>query len=245
MNSVKQSSKTSISFLILMVLSASSLAMTKSSSTGPVSAQGEARSGADFSGGTQLAALPPASNPFGGGSDLMSQLANSASAGAGRLYDGAYCYRAVKKIIAHALQKNLNCVRNALPGGSAMYDRAASDAPRDLTRAGFRNDMSACNTPGVIRVYRGVRGGGRALKGDIHGHIEVLGSDGNFHHFTSSAQSIDKRLPGRRILEGCFVGDSASVDAGPLGKCSKSLVQDSGGNGRQRARGRGSRSRRR
>jgi len=164
-------------------------------------------------GATMMPADAPAFQPMGsgGGGDLMRQLANSATAGAGRLNDGPYCYRAVKKIVAHALGANLGCVRGILSAGSAFQ------AGGDLQRAGFRNDMGQCRSPGAIRVYRGTGSG--PLAGDRHGHVEVVGSDGRYHHFTSSNSPIDQTMPGRRILTGCYVPDATRVSQGPLGRC--------------------------
>lgn len=221
-----KSVKNMISLFLLVAFSLTASAMTKGTSTGPVSQSDS---------GSQLASLPSGSSSFAG-SDVMSQLANSAALGIGRSNAGPVCYRSVKRIIAHALQKNLGCVRGVLSGGSAV------NAMNDLPRAGFRNDMSSCNSPGVLRVYSGVRGGGRRLAGDTHGHIEVLGSDGNFHSFYTSPEPIDRTMPGRRILQGCFVADSNSISQSAIGRCGPGMMHDTNRGHRSRS---GNRARRR
>jgi len=126
-----------------------------------------------------------------------------------------YCYRGVKKII--------NAVS---PSIAKMFNgsRLAIHAMSLLPRAGFRNDLpGSCNRPGVIRVYKGPASGMsagqaknfmrkhygvKATAGDYAGHIEVLGNDGRWHHFTSSAAPINSPShfgPWRRKLTGCFI----------------------------------------
>ncbi len=86
-------------------------------------------------------------------------------------------------------------------GGSA-YDYFGC-----LENKGFDLDMSACNRPGVIRVYRGYRQGNPNYSGgDRHGHIEFLGTDGMWHAGVQSSLPIDQRLgSNRRQLRGCYV----------------------------------------
>jgi hypothetical protein len=145
-------------------------------------------------------------------SDFMSRLAEAA-VHRGHAERG-YCYRGVKRIIA-AVDPSLARYFNG--------SRRAIYAMRDLPRAGFRNDMNSCWRPGVIRVYRGPadglnpgaahrymlrRFGIRGTAGDYAGHIEVLGRDHRWHHFTSSATPINHPMhfgPQRRKLVGCFV----------------------------------------
>lgn len=145
-------------------------------------------------------------------SNFMSRIANAAVR-FGRAERG-YCYRGVKRIIA-AVDPSLAKYFNG--------SRLAINAMTDLRRAGFRNDMNSCWRPGVVRVYKGPASGmGKAAAqrfmrshfgingtaGDYAGHIEVLGSDHRWHHFTSSAAPIDHPMhfgPQRRRLVGCFV----------------------------------------
>ncbi|MFN7728505.1 MAG: hypothetical protein ACK5P7_05065 [Bdellovibrio sp.] len=174
-----------------------------------------------------------------GGGDMTSQLANSAALGVGRTNEGPVCYRAVKKIIAHALQKNLNCVRGVLSGGNAI------NAMQDLPRAGFRNDMSRCSTPGAILVYSG-RYPGRPHKrrtGDTAGHIEVLGSDGAYHYYASGSDRIDRLAipPGRRTLTGCFFADAESIQASAIGRCGQGIADSPQRQSRPKKRATGTR----
>lgn len=145
-------------------------------------------------------------------SDFMRRMANAATR-YGRAERG-YCYRGVKRIIA------------AVDPSLAKFfagSRRAIYAMRDLKRAGFRNDMNSCWRPGVVRVYRGPADGLspraaesfmlrhfgiRGTAGDYAGHIEVLGSDRRWHHFTGSGAPINHPShfgPQRRKLVGCFV----------------------------------------
>lgn len=149
---------------------------------------------------------------------MMQSIAESAARGVGRDNSGPVCYRSVKKIIADGLGRNLNCVRGIVYGGEAV------DAAKVLPKAGFRDDRSKCNAKGVIRVYKGyLTGTGKKgkLAGDTAGHIEVLGSDGNFHSFYENPTPIDHDMKGRRILIGCFVPDVRRIESGALGKCPK------------------------
>lgn len=124
------------------------------------------------------------------------------------------CYRGVKMILQKA-----GIVKYYLPGGNAY------DAMKALPKAGFKNYFpNKCNVPGVIRVYKGAANGmskaaakrfiwkkfkRQATAGDRAGHIEVLGSDKRYYHFTSSSTPINDPKthfgPNRRILEGCFL----------------------------------------
>lgn len=144
-------------------------------------------------------------------------LARSASEGAGRLKeDGALCYRAVKQIVADAFGKDLLCVRGILSS------RGAKDAGSDLLRFGFVKDSSKCKEPGTIRVYSGRRlKKFNPLDGDIWGHVEVVGDEGMYHSFYSSTEPIDESMPGRRILTGCYVADTAKISQGPASGCAE------------------------
>lgn len=75
-----------------------------------------------------------------------------------------------------------------------------------LEQKGFINDMNKCNTPGVVRVYKGITQWRRGSGGDYHGHIEFLGTDGYWHAGVSSSLPINQRLgSSRRQLKGCYV----------------------------------------
>lgn len=169
-------------------------------------------------------------------SDDMVKLAQSASQGAGNLKEkGALCYRAVKQIIADALGKDLACVRSILSSGSAK------DAGADLLRMGFIEDPSNCKTPGAIRVYKGYKPSGyRPTAGDIHGHIEVVGDDGEYHSFYRSSLPMDESVSpaGRRALTGCYVPHYDKIRSAPLNKCPDSKVSYKSGSGaRQNKKG--------
>lgn len=167
----------------------------------------------DFKDATSVASPPEIDTV----NEDMLQLARSAGEGAGRLKKmGAYCYRAVKQIVADAFGKDLNCIRSILNEGSAY------EAGEDLEQMGFVNDSSKCKTPGAIRVYKGQKIPGiRRLAGDIHGHVEVVGDEGMYHSSFSSALPLDEsmRPPGRRILTGCYVPDEKAIDNGPAARC--------------------------
>jgi hypothetical protein len=145
-------------------------------------------------------------------SPMMRTIARNAKhlARAGRMY----CYRAVKR----ALYGSDKATRGKLNGGSAI------DAMKELPRAGYTNGFPhACKMPGVVLVYKGPatgmsrsaarrfmrqRYGLRATAGDIHGHIEILGDDGRYHHFNRGNLPINhpRRFgPWRRQLVGCFI----------------------------------------
>lgn len=86
--------------------------------------------------------------------------------------------------------------------------------------------LDYCERPGAIRVYKGPCSGpkwtissckremerltgrkGDYLVGDIHGHIEIKGYDGKYHHFAASEYPINsERVLGswRRELTGCY-----------------------------------------
>lgn len=160
-------------------------------------------------------------------------LARSASEGAGRLSrSGAYCYRAVKQIIADAFGKDLQCVRGILSNGSAK------NAGPDLLRFGFVLDNSKCDEPGTVRVYKGVRTRRKASAGDIHGHVEVVGEERMYHSFYSSPEAINQTMPGRRILTGCYVADNAKFKSGPGGDCppAKNSLKTKGSSGTKNLR---------
>ncbi|NJL26246.1 MAG: hypothetical protein HC902_14570 [Calothrix sp. SM1_5_4] len=108
------------------------------------------------------------------------------------------CWRAVWNVL-----KAAGLVRGELTQNSAK------NALIDLGKFGFRNDMSACNRPGVVRVHdrTSVNVPSRSrTAGDTHGHVEILGLDGQYHHFTRSTQPITARFgEGRRPLKYCLV----------------------------------------
>jgi hypothetical protein len=113
------------------------------------------------------------------------------------------CWRAVYNILDAA-----NLVD---PSRCPLTQDYAVNAGRDLAKCGFKNDMSACNRPGVVRVYSGhYPGFGKHMTGDYAGHIEILGTDGFFHHFTTSPDDIHdsmvrRHLGDRRTLTQCLV----------------------------------------
>lgn len=204
---------TQVLFCLLLMIS-SSFALARS----------QALPSGSNSGGNPILANAPTTEPaatglsFGGGGSLQAQLAASADARIGHNLKDAACYRAVKTLIAHALGKNLGCVKGIIYGG------AAKDAAVVLPRAGFVDDRSQCKTPGVIRVYSGAHiAGYRRTEGDWAGHIEVMGNDSNFHSFYSSPEPLDETMgSNRRRLIGCFVPNDSRVSQGPLSRCGSS-----------------------
>lgn len=121
--------------------------------------------------------------------------------GKGRAAGTNKCWRAV-----HNMLKAAGLVTHSLTQNSAK------NAYSDLAKDGFYHDRNACNRPGVVRVYspgptpaqlkaQGIR----STAGDTHGHIEILGTDGNYHHFTSSSRPLSEIMPGRRILTHCLI----------------------------------------
>ncbi len=100
---------------------------------------------------------------------------------------------------------------------SAQANRRRTESTKNwgpyLEDQGFKNmghNSPICKVPGTIRVYNGtqikVR---RKTAGDIHGHIEFVGTDGRFHSSRSSSRSRDTQVaPGRRPLIGCYVKNS-------------------------------------
>jgi hypothetical protein len=113
------------------------------------------------------------------------------------------CWRAVWEILKKA----------GLVHGD-LTQRSAENAYKDLGPQGFHNDMSACNSPGVVRVYKGNRRY-KGMSGDTNGHIEIVGTDGRFHSYMTQPYDIEKyfekrglvsRSKGpRRILTMCLV----------------------------------------
>ncbi len=99
---------------------------------------------------------------------------------------------------------------------SEGHPNSAKDYIPFLQRNGFRNNPNSCQTPGVVRVYGAAKKGARyygrrRTSGDIHGHVEILGLDHKFHHFTSSVESIDQKFGSdRRPLLGCMVKENWS-----------------------------------
>jgi hypothetical protein len=100
---------------------------------------------------------------------------------------------------------------------SAQANRRRTESTKNwgpyLEDQGFKNmgkNSPLCKVAGTIRVYNGtqikVR---RRTAGDIHGHIEFVGTDGRFHSSRSSSRSRDTQVaPGRRPLIGCYVKKS-------------------------------------
>lgn len=168
------------------------------------------------------------------GNPMMQAIADSAASGVGRDSSGYRCFRSVKKIIADGLGKSLSCTRGLIYGG------AAKDALTSLPQAGFVDDRSKCHTPGVILVYKGRRVWPyRRIPGDTAGHIEVLGSDGEYHSFYSDPLPIDATIGGgkdRRILSGCFVPDPAKVNQ-KFAKCKAGPHHNYGGKRRKKSGG--------
>lgn len=113
------------------------------------------------------------------------------NSGAGLSAPWGYCGRAVWRIL----------LRAGLVRGS--WNSAGADAKYMgpiLRRNGFVNDRSACNRPGVVRIYDGNRSGvhfRNRMAGDRVGHIEVLGTDRRFHHFISSNENISQNMQRR------------------------------------------------
>lgn len=149
--------------------------------------------------------------------DYASKLQRAINRGVGRRAGKNKCYRAVKKILLSA-----GLVKSYLPSV------AAYNARRDLAKAGFHNDMKACQRPGVIRVYKGAasqflgqknavskarnymkkKWHVRFIAGDLYGHVEIYGTDHKYHSFYDSDTPVTKHAIGknnRRVLVGCFV----------------------------------------
>lgn len=83
-----------------------------------------------------------------------------------------------------------------------------------LKRQGFIRDDSACNRPGVVRIYNGNRSGRRfrnRMAGDWAGHIEIFGLDRQYHSFFTSPWSISENMrrrygyASRRPLQSCWI----------------------------------------
>ncbi len=101
------------------------------------------------------------------------------------------------------------------PGSSGIRSTALWDPY--LKRQGFVNmgkDSPYCTVPGVIRLYNKSqiprkemkRRGMKITSGDIHGHVEFVGTDGKFYAAAQSRTSRDTQLaPGRRPIIGCYV----------------------------------------
>ena len=124
----------------------------------------------------------------------------------GRGVGKSMCGRAVARILRAS---------DLLPGGAGPLSTPGGfngeDAYGYLKARGFYDDKSACKRPGVVLVYAqaksGFAGAGRKyLAGDVYGHVEILGTDGNYHYYTSSSASIDAILgANRRPLIHCMV----------------------------------------
>lgn len=100
-----------------------------------------------------------------------------------------------------------NTLRAADLVSGEMTQDSAKNALKDLRKFGFRHDARACKTPGALRVYGGNRGARRfPTKGDVHGHIEMVGPDGSYNHFLKSKDPINERLgEQRRPLLYCLI----------------------------------------
>jgi hypothetical protein len=116
-----------------------------------------------------------------------------------------YCARAVWRILIKA-----GLVRGSWNSSGAD----AKDMGRVLKRQGFVRDDSACNRPGVVRIYNGNQSGHQfrnPMVGDRAGHMEILGLDGKYHHFLSSPWSISESMrrrygyASRRPLQSCWI----------------------------------------
>jgi hypothetical protein len=176
----------------------------------------DARSNRLIDGGSDATADALSTNPGGfiPPSNVALRIARSASSGVGSDVDYAYCYRAVKKIIADGLGKDLNCIRTILNDGSAK------NAGKDLLELGFVLDMNKCDVPGTARVYSGrpVKGR-RNTAGTYHGDIQIVGDDGMYHHFWAESRPSNVRNPEGRVLTGCYVPDANKIASGPAAKC--------------------------
>lgn len=142
--------------------------------------------------------------------------------------------RAAKKCshCAKGVRYSLMCmfkklgIKNA--DGSSKYVHCGSGAfayhghGSCMEKLGFVNDMNACNTPGVVRVYFGNKtrnpNSARNRKfndrkcqqtkrnaGRYCGHIEFLGTDQRWHAACSSSLPRDKTSKGSRILKACYI----------------------------------------
>lgn len=117
----------------------------------------------------------------------------------------AMCGRAVWRILIKA---------GLVRGNWYASGANAIDMGPVLRRQGFIRDDSACNRPGVVRIYNGNRSGHRfrnPMTGDWAGHIEILGLDRRYHHFLSSNESISEKMrarygyASRRPLQSCWI----------------------------------------
>lgn len=109
--------------------------------------------------------------------------------------------------VRHSLMcmfKKLGRPRKVHCGGSA-YNYYGEGC---MERMGFVNDMSMCNTKGVVRVYYGYKHKNRNYSGgDQHGHIEFLGNNNWWHAGVASSQPINnlQKAGNRRILKACYI----------------------------------------
>lgn len=111
-----------------------------------------------------------------------------------------YCARGVRFILENA---------GLVPRRTPYQQESAKDFFKYLKHYGFVDDKRFCNTPGVIRVYDKTRvavSRRNRTAGDIHGHVEILGTDGRFHSSYSNHRSVDKQFgSGRRPLIHCLI----------------------------------------
>lgn len=127
-----------------------------------------------------------------------------------------------KPMCAKAVRRILEASK-MIPKDSPLRPEGAKDYRKFLENFGFRHNPQACNSPGVVRVYdkssvpqcsRKRKTNcykGRYSKGDTYGHVEILGKDRQYHHFTKSKRSIQEIFsPARRPLIGCMVKESGS-----------------------------------
>lgn len=111
--------------------------------------------------------------------------------GAGRSAGKGMCARAVWRILYDA---------GLVRGNRAQSGADAKWMGPILRSQGFIRDNNVCNRPGVVRIYDGNRSGRRFRKpmtGDRVGHIEILGTDNQYHSFMSSPETITQSMQRR------------------------------------------------
>lgn len=130
----------------------------------------------------------------------------------GKQVRSGMCGRAVARILRAS---------DLLPGSPGATSQPGGfngeDAYEFLRRSpyNFRHDPNACNRPGVVLVYgrskpgAGKRPGQRGyLAGDRYGHVEILGTDGQYHFYTDNSAPINEILGNnRRPLQYCLVSE--------------------------------------
>lgn len=127
--------------------------------------------------------------------------------GVGRRAGKRYCARAVRFILERA---------GFIPKGFSHRAASAKDFYskylRHLQTNKFVNDMRYCNVPGAIRVSGASKvqvPKRNRLSGDKHGDVEIVGTDGRYHSFSSWSRPNGARIGfDRRPLIGCYVLES-------------------------------------